>query len=151
MIMIIVLIVVKIYWGFILCQALGQLCIIINPYNGLQKKSSFYLYFTCDETEHRDMEWLRSHIACVRVEIKPKSFWFQSLCLFHIMVKRLSGPELPIPYMFLVFPLISALCFSAEGSLSLNLHHAVCIFHIPFMRIYCYCKSLQLQPVLSGK
>ena len=77
----------------------------------------FYLCFTDDETEHRDVKGFCSLIVYIRAELEPRSFWFQSPCLFHSMNKGLSGPELPIPYMFLMFPLVSSLCFSNEGNL----------------------------------
>lgn len=58
------------------------------------------------------------------------------------MVKKSLGPELPIPSMVLVVPLVSAL-FCTEGNFSLNLCSTVDIFHITSHKESSYCKFLE--------
>ena len=79
---------------------------------------------------------------------EPRPFWFLSLLvsLHGEIVRSWTSNSLYVPCVSMV----SGLCFSTEGNLSLDQYCAVDVFHIPLMRICCYCKSSQLQSVLSG-
>ena len=95
------------------------------------------------------MKWFCGHIACVRVEIRTQAILISKLLLVSLhgeTVRAWTDNSLYVPCVSMV----SGLCFSTEGNISLNQYCAVDIFHITSVRIYCYCKSLQLQSVLSG-
>lgn len=95
------------------------------------------------------MKWSCGHIACVRVEIRTQAILISKPLLVSShgeTVRAWTADSLYVPCVSMV----SGLCFSTEGNLSLNQYFAVDVFHIPLMRIYCYCKSLQLQSVLCG-